>query len=69
MGSRPMSRSRVGSDGWSRSRSVPFGGCHLTRAIVDLIEQAGFVVRELDVFYEKGAPKVLGADKLGVAAT
>ena len=45
------------------------GGCHLTRAIVDLIEHAGFVVKELDVFYEKGAPKVLGADKLGVAAT
>ena len=46
-----------------------FGGCHLTRTIVDLVEQAGFVVRELDVFYEKGAPKALGADTLGVAAT
>jgi hypothetical protein len=42
-----------------------FGGCHLTRPIVALVEQAGFVIRDLDAFYEKGAPKVLGADKLG----
>ena len=46
-----------------------FGGCHLTRPIVDLVQQAGFVVTELDVFYEKGAPRVFGADSLGVAAT
>lgn len=46
-----------------------FGGCHLTRPVVDSVERAGFVVRELDVFYEEGAPKVLGADKLGVAST
>ncbi len=46
-----------------------FGGCHLTRPIVDLVRQAGFVVTELDVFYEKGAPRVFGADSLGVAAT
>ena len=46
-----------------------FGGCHLTRPIVGLVEQAGFVIRDLDVFYERGAPKVLGADKLGVATT
>ena len=45
------------------------GGCHLTRPIVDLVRQAGFVVTELDVFYEKGAPRVFGADSLGVAAT
>ncbi|MGA8993163.1 MAG: class I SAM-dependent methyltransferase [Nocardioidaceae bacterium] len=45
-----------------------FGGCHLTRSIADRIEAAGFTVRELDVFYEQGAPKVLGADTLGVAS-
>lgn len=45
-----------------------FGGCHLTRPIVPLIEHAGFVIRGVDVFYEEGPPKVLGADKLGVAA-
>ena len=45
-----------------------FGGCHLTRQIVDLVEAAGFTVKELDTFYEEGAPKALGADSLGVAA-
>jgi ubiquinone/menaquinone biosynthesis C-methylase UbiE len=44
-----------------------FGGCHLTRPIVDLVQRAGFTVTELDVFYE-GVPKVLTADSLGVAA-
>lgn len=44
-----------------------FGGCHLTRPIVDLLTDAGFTIREVDVFYEKGAPKTLGADSLGVA--
>ncbi|CAN5736079.1 class I SAM-dependent methyltransferase [soil metagenome] len=44
------------------------GGCHLTRPIVQLLTDAGFTISELDAFYEKGAPKVLGADSLGVAA-
>lgn len=43
------------------------GGCHLTRPIVDLLTSAGFTVKELDVFYEKGAPKFGGADSLGTA--
>ncbi len=43
------------------------GGCHLTRRIVDLVESAGFTVRELDTFYEEGTPKALGALSLGVA--
>ena len=45
------------------------GGCHLTREIRPLLESAGFVVGEVDVFYEEGAPKALGADTLGVAST
>lgn len=45
-----------------------FGGCHLTRRIGELVQQAGLAIGELDVFYEKGAPKALGADTLGVAA-
>jgi SAM-dependent methyltransferase len=45
-----------------------FGGCHLTRPIVDAIERNGFAVTELEVFYEQGAPKVLGADRLGIAS-
>ncbi len=44
------------------------GGCHLTRPIVQLLTDAGFTISELDAFYEKGAPKFLGADSLGVAA-
>jgi ubiquinone/menaquinone biosynthesis C-methylase UbiE len=44
-----------------------FGGCHLTRPIVELLTAAGFTIAELDVFYEDGTPKPLGADSLGVA--
>jgi SAM-dependent methyltransferase len=44
-----------------------FGGCHLTRPILDLLTTAGFTIAEVDVFYEDGAPKFLGADSLGVA--
>ncbi|MEU3918562.1 class I SAM-dependent methyltransferase [Streptomyces sp. NPDC029004] len=44
-----------------------FGGCHLTRPIVDMLTSAGFTISELDVFYDKGAPKPMGAESLGVA--
>ena len=44
-----------------------FGGCHLTRRIVDLLRNGGFAISELDVYYEQGAPKPLGANSLGVA--
>ena len=46
-----------------------FGGCHLTRPVVDLLTTAGFTITELDVFYEEGAPKPLGADSLGAAVS
>src|ERR1700722_11329388 len=46
-----------------------FGGCHLTRRIVDLLTDAGFTLREGDVFYEQGAPKFAGADSLGTAVS
>jgi SAM-dependent methyltransferase len=46
-----------------------FGGCHLTRRIVDLITDAGFTITEVDVFYEKGAPKYGGACSLGTAVS
>jgi SAM-dependent methyltransferase len=45
------------------------GGCHLTRPIVELLTAAGFTIHELDVFYEKGGPKVAGADSLGIAVS
>jgi SAM-dependent methyltransferase len=44
------------------------GGCHFTRPIVDLLTGAGFVISELDVFYEAG-PKFAGADSLGIATS
>jgi SAM-dependent methyltransferase len=46
-----------------------FGGCHLTRPIPDLLTAAGFTIAGLDVFYEDGAPKFLGADSLGTAVS
>ena len=46
-----------------------FGGCHLTRPIVDLLTAAGFTITEVDVFYEDGAPKFLAADSLGAAVS
>ena len=46
-----------------------FGGCHLTRPVVDLLTAAGFTIAEVDVFYEEGSPKFLGADSLGAAVS
>ena len=44
-----------------------FGGCHLTRRIVPLLEDAGFEITDVDMFYEDGAPKFVAADSLGTA--
>jgi SAM-dependent methyltransferase len=44
-----------------------FGGCHLTRPIADLLTAAGFTITELDVFYDKRAPKFEAAYSLGTA--
>ncbi|MHB1536318.1 MAG: class I SAM-dependent methyltransferase [Acidimicrobiales bacterium] len=44
------------------------GGCHLTRRIPEAIEQAGFVVEQLDTYYFKGEPKVFGYTFEGRAA-
>lgn len=46
-----------------------FGGCHLTRPIVAQLKGAGFTIKDLDEFYEDGAPKIMGADSLGVAVS
>jgi ubiquinone/menaquinone biosynthesis C-methylase UbiE len=45
------------------------GGCHLTRQVVQLLTSAGFTIGEVDVFYEEGTPKFLGADSLGRAVS
>ena len=46
-----------------------FGGCNFTRSIIDLLTAAGFTINELDVFYQKGAPKFTGANSLGTAVS
>jgi ubiquinone/menaquinone biosynthesis C-methylase UbiE len=44
-----------------------FGGCNLNRPTVDLLRGAGFEITQVDEYYEKGSPKFLGANTLGVA--
>jgi SAM-dependent methyltransferase len=46
-----------------------FGGCHLTRPIVDLVSGAGFEISRVDAYYEEGTPKFLGANSLGSAVS
>jgi len=46
-----------------------FGGCHLTRPIADLLTEAGFTITDIDVFYEKAAPKFVAAYSLGRAVS
>jgi ubiquinone/menaquinone biosynthesis C-methylase UbiE len=46
-----------------------FGGCHLSRPIADLLTDAGFTITESESFYEKGAPKFLAAETIGVAVS
>src|SRR5580698_2403577 len=45
------------------------GGCHFTRPVLELLTTAGFTIEDVDVFYEKGAPKFAGADSLGTAVS
>jgi ubiquinone/menaquinone biosynthesis C-methylase UbiE len=46
-----------------------FGGCHLTRPIVEMVRSAGFDVKDVDVYYEDGTPRFLGANSLGSAVS
>ncbi|MET7773901.1 class I SAM-dependent methyltransferase [Nocardia sp. NPDC005366] len=45
------------------------GGCNLNRDIRGLVEAAGYEIRDIDVFYAKDTPKILGALSLGVAVS
>jgi ubiquinone/menaquinone biosynthesis C-methylase UbiE len=63
----PDERVRVWQHRLEPMQKRMFGGCHLTRPIVDLLTAAGFTITELDVFYEDGSPKFVGANSLGVA--
>ncbi len=42
-------------------------GCHLTRSPAGLVQAAGFTLTELDVSYDRSAPKFVGAFSRGVA--
>jgi ubiquinone/menaquinone biosynthesis C-methylase UbiE len=44
-----------------------FGGCNLNRPTVGLLRGAGFEIAQADEYYEKGSPKFLAAQTLGVA--
>lgn len=46
-----------------------FGGCHLTRPVLDLLTAAGFTITAADVFYEPRSPKPLAAFTLGRAVS
>jgi ubiquinone/menaquinone biosynthesis C-methylase UbiE len=46
-----------------------FGGCHLTRPVVQMVAAAGFTIAAVDEFYEDGSPKVWGAASLGTAVS
>jgi ubiquinone/menaquinone biosynthesis C-methylase UbiE len=56
---------------WQRRVEPPWkkvvGGCHLTRPIEKMLTDAGFTITDIDVFYEKKAPRLCAADCLGVA--
>jgi ubiquinone/menaquinone biosynthesis C-methylase UbiE len=63
----PDERVRVWQHRFEPVQKRLFGGCHLTRPIVELLKGAGFTIAELDVYYEDGSPKIVGANSLGVA--
>ncbi len=63
----PDERVRRWQHRWEPVQRRVAGGCHLTRPVVALLTGAGFTVTGLDVFYQPGAPKALGAESLGVA--
>ena len=44
-----------------------FGGCNLNRPTVALLRGAGFEIEHVDEYYEKGSPRFLAAQTLGVA--
>ena len=47
--------------------SAVFGGCDLTKPVTDLITDAGFEIERVESFYQRAAPKYVGANSLGVA--
>ena len=67
MASLPTKTSESGSGVSSRCRNAVMGGCHLTRDIRALVEDAGFTVTDAEVFYQDGVPRAYGALTLATA--
>jgi hypothetical protein len=44
-----------------------FGGCHLNRDIVSLIQGSGFKTQELEQMYLPGTPRIAGFNVWGTA--
>jgi SAM-dependent methyltransferase len=65
----PDERVRVWQRRLDPIEQLLFGGCHFTRPIVELVTTAGFSINEVDLFYERGAPKFAGASSLGTAVS
>jgi ubiquinone/menaquinone biosynthesis C-methylase UbiE len=68
-GASPEPKVRRAQERFEPIQKKLFAGCHLTRPIDELISGAGFTIIELDTFYEKGAPKMMGWDYLGTAVS
>ena len=66
-GWRRTRRCSAGSTASSRCRSASSAGATSPVRSPTCSTEAGFAITEIDVFYEKGAPKIIGADSLGVA--
>jgi SAM-dependent methyltransferase len=54
---------------WEPVQKRAFGGCHITRPIIDLLNDAGFTVISAEEFYAKASPKSVGAQTIGVAVS
>lgn len=42
-------------------------GCNLTRPVVELLQRAGFSIRDIEEYYLGGAPRILGFHCRGIA--
>lgn len=59
-------RVRRWQDRWDPMQGRLFGGCHVNRKIDRLIEEAGFRIEQLDMYYSRG-PRIFSYFYRGVA--
>ena len=68
-GSLRTSPCAAGNAASSRSRSACSGVATSPARSSTRLQRAGFSIAEVDVFYEKGAPRIMAADSLGIAVS